>query len=461
MNTRNAIQSSDQDTVLSIGWSHSRRRFAVGLSEGCRVFRADNCLTTHHPRLATDEKAIADGGVGVASVFDDRYLAFAKGGRTPQGSPHIFVFWDATLGKQISVFDLHEPIVSIKLGSAFAAIVLKERTILLQYQQLIPLDGTISERQPTGGNEISKTIVVVPAQSTGQIQIIPFPSGSKRVFRAHNTALRALALSDDSSLIATASIQGTLVRVFDTMTLDQIAEFRRGVDSSIVYSLAISRGNRWVACTSDKGTLHVFDLRPSSQAPVEPQRPLPHRKSVSQGQAPSNASVARSSPPGSVQYQGSIQEYYGLLPAPSIATPASHTAATSALNAFKHSAFAPRALKDIRSVASGPFYIGNESQHWQGGAAYSWTTGPDGTRRRVRNPVPPLANDPSGRPPKGVLAFAAEEMDDNDGALMYVIGGGNDARWERFRLVRGNAGSNGWMLVNEGFRRYLTRQFAD
>ena len=91
---------------------------------------------------------------------------------------------------------------------------------------------------------------------------------------------------------------------------------------------------------------------------------------------------------------------------------------------------------------------------------------PTGTKKRVKNPIPPLPNDPTGRPPKGIMAFASAEKgsSDDDGATIYVVGGGSDPRWEMFSLVpaTGNDGlaSDGWVLINRGFRKFLTRQFA-
>lgn len=39
-----------------------------------------------------------------------------------------------------------------------------------------------------------------------------------------------------------------------------MAELRRGVDHAVIFSLAISPSNNMLAVTSDKSTLHVFDI---------------------------------------------------------------------------------------------------------------------------------------------------------------------------------------------------------
>jgi len=514
MNTRQAIQPLTDPVVLSISFSASRNRFIAGLSEGCRVFRMDNCLPTYQPSLTTrdgkvtDPATLVDGGIGLAVVLDDRYLAIVSGGKSPAGSQNVLTFWDATLGRQIARFDLHERILSLRLSSRYTVAILAARSIVFEHQDLetqeptppaSPSEAPLPESELRGPNKIKdlvstapnpyalaclgSNILVLPAKSVGQVQLVPLAGGSKRVFRAHSSAVRALALSDDGSVVATASVQGTLVRVFSTSTLDQLAEFRRGVDQAVIHSLAISPSNRWLACTSDKGTMHVFDLKPSSVPPNtarDKDTSAQHRKSSSYAShrlsgggfdKDSLSGMSGRSSPQSTAYQGSVQEYYGLRPPPMSASPTGQQAAVTALAAFKGSSLAPRVLKDVRSVASAPFHTGNDTPHWQGGPSHSWTVTPTGHRKRVKNPVLSLPDNPTGRPPKGIIAFAPKATgtgkphglsnirNDDEGAVIYVVGGGSDPRWEMFELLPAETG--GWTLINRGYRKYLTRQFVD
>lgn len=513
MNTRKAIQSSDQPAVLSVAFSTTSNRFISALSNGLHCFRTDNCLTSYHPILPTE------GGIAIAEALDDRYLAYVGGGRAPAAKGSVVIFWDAVLGQEVTRFDLHEPVHGVRLSSRWMVVVLMERTIVFEHQQIAqrslptpPPDAEESTHDEFGGDAIvqgpnivkalyatspnpyalaclQSDLLILPAQTIGQVQLIPLNTGAKRVLRAHNSSLRCIALSTDATLLATASEQGTLLRIFNTKTLDQLAEFRRGVDQAIIYRLAFSPGNRWLACTSDKGTLHIFDLRPPDPATLAAEQDRQarerHQRRKSQsyanhrlsGTAMENASslsggggnlsAGRSSPAFSAAgtgYPGSVQEYYGLRPVPTSASPPSTGVGISAMAAFKASGWAPKVLKDVRSVASAPFYTGNDSQHWQGGPSYSWTTTPNGGRKRVKNAVAALPNDPAGRPPKGVVAFKSRGKegsggDDDEGAVLYVVGGGSDARWEQFELLPAEGG--GWGLVHKGYRRYLTRQFVD
>ena len=118
---------------------------------------------------------------------------------------------------------------------------------------------------------------------TGNISIIP----------AHSTPLRAMALSPDGNLLATASesvsylrlrssmgglltsIQGTLVRIFATGNCTKLAELRRGVDHAVIFSIAFSPSNTLLAVTSDKSTLHIFDIPHQQSVTRRSQSPSP------------------------------------------------------------------------------------------------------------------------------------------------------------------------------------------
>jgi WD repeat-containing protein 45 len=514
MNTRQPIQPPSTPAVLSISFSASRNRFVAGLSDGIRVFRSDNCLATFDPSTTNPDSPFA-GGFAIAEALDDRYIAFVSGGRSRLAKDSALVFWDCVLEKEVQRLDFAEPLKGLRLCGMWMAVILQERTVLFAHQHIAQQPTPPPEDESDSGESVvhresgvrapnkvhalhttslntfalsclHNDLLVLPAQAIGQIQLVPLPSGSKRVLRAHNTALRCMALSPSGNLLATASEQGTLIRVFNTKTLDQVAEFRRGVERAVIFGLAFSNGERWLASTSDKGTIHIFDLRPPppsdsssqmspSSTPKDYLPPKPHRKTLSHppthrlSGSPGNGgleSVSGRSSPSTVTthtatYQGSIQEYYGLRPPP--VNPSSPPAMTSAVTAFKNSSWAPKVLKDVRSVASSPFHLGDEGPYWQGGASHAWTTAPGGTRKRVRNAVPPLPADPSGRPAKGVVAFAPSRADDGkadeDGAAVYVIGGGSDGRWEAFDLLPKEGG--GWVLIRRGWRRYLTRQFVD
>ena len=73
--------------------------------------------------------------------------------------------------------------------------------------------------------------------------------------------MSAIALNHDGNLLATASDKGQIIRIFVTDTGQQIQELRRGTDTAEVISLSFDPVSKYIGCTSDKGTVHIFSIR--------------------------------------------------------------------------------------------------------------------------------------------------------------------------------------------------------
>lgn len=87
----------------------------------------------------------------------------------------------------------------------------------------------------------------------------PYPSVS--VILAHTTALSALSATPNGAMLATASSKGTLVRVWDAQSSYLVKELRRGIDSAEIFAISFRADGGAVAVSSDKGTVHAWDLR--------------------------------------------------------------------------------------------------------------------------------------------------------------------------------------------------------
>lgn len=83
---------------------------------------------------------------------------------------------------------------------------------------------------------------------------------STQLLEAHESTLRGLAITADGSKVATASVKGTVIRLWDVASATCVQEYRRGVERAVITCLVFSWDFKWLACTSDKGTAHVFEV---------------------------------------------------------------------------------------------------------------------------------------------------------------------------------------------------------
>ena len=170
---------------------------------------------------------------------------------------------------------------------------------------------------------------------------------------------------------------------------------RRGVDHATIYSIGINPDNTLLAVTSDKSTLHVFDLPHPSRASHDG-----YASSLQSGNTNSTQSIANSEEAPSQKWG-----ILGKIP------------------------LLPRVFSDAYSFTSAHFESGD-----------------DPTIGGVGAPYVPIPGIPGGKPAKGLIGWLNEYT-------IMVIGAGRDGRWERF--IVGNADDGKRYCIRNGWKRYL------
>uniref|UniRef100_A0A7E4VN17 WD_REPEATS_REGION domain-containing protein n=1 Tax=Panagrellus redivivus TaxID=6233 RepID=A0A7E4VN17_PANRE len=81
------------------------------------------------------------------------------------------------------------------------------------------------------------------------------------IIAAHDAPLAALKFNSDGTKLATASIKGTVIRVFAVVSGERLFEFTRGIRRSVtIHSLAFSIDSKYLCSSSNTETVHVFSL---------------------------------------------------------------------------------------------------------------------------------------------------------------------------------------------------------
>lgn len=62
------------------------------------------------------------------------------------------------------------------------------------------------------------------------------------------------------NLFATVSEKGTLIHIYNTDKGDLKKELKRGIESTVIYSLDFDYFDQWIACIAKTGTIHLWAL---------------------------------------------------------------------------------------------------------------------------------------------------------------------------------------------------------
>lgn len=198
-------------------------------------------------------------------------------------------------------------------------------------------------------------------------------------------------------LIPWTHTQGTLIRVFSTERRTKVAELRRGVDAAGIFSIGINPSRTQLAVTSDKGTLHLFDLPKTD----------PRKNSNKQQSQSQQSQVEEHQQPSLLEYEDVIE-----------------SEAHNKWGLLSSVPFLPRIFKDTYSVASARFETGD---------------GP--SELENQNPYNVL-------PSRGQIGWISDDE-------LVIVSSGPFARWEKFAVRTDEIGRLN--LVKTGWKQFLER----
>ena len=149
------------------------------------------------------------------------------------------------------------------------------QVFVYNFADLQPLRQIKTSHNPKGLCALSagtSTVLACPSPEIGHVHVELCDSSKVVEIQAHNGPLSQICLSIDGKLLATASVKGTLIRVFETATGKKLFEFRRGANQTEIYSLSFSKSLKYLCCCSEKGTGHVFSLVDQPEAAEQKNR---------------------------------------------------------------------------------------------------------------------------------------------------------------------------------------------
>ena len=110
--------------------------------------------------------------------------------------------------------------------------------------------------------EGNKTVIAGPDKDQGYVFIHFQDESTKRQILAHKSIINCLQLNSKGTLLATASNKGTVIRIFNTDKGERLQELRRGNEYAQIWNCVFDHNDRFIAISSDSGTIHVFCLKP-------------------------------------------------------------------------------------------------------------------------------------------------------------------------------------------------------
>ena len=199
----------------------------------------------------------------VVMLYRTNILALVGSDNNVNNKRSKLIIWDDRQKKSLSELKFNQNIMNVKLTKEKIIIVCRDKIYVFNLSTFKNMDIIETGDNSHGIVAVSydsETLLAYPDKKKGQVRIKNYDKSSVFYIKAHENNIAFIALSYDGSLLATASEQGTLIRIFNTDNGDLLQEVRRGKDRADIKYICFEPNYKYIAASSNKGTIHIWSL---------------------------------------------------------------------------------------------------------------------------------------------------------------------------------------------------------
>ena len=199
-------------------------------------------------------------------------LALVGGGKLPKFSENKITIWDDHQGIVIRQIRLNSNLIKVKIREDTIIGIIIDKIYIININTLETIDILETFQNPNGifsmSYNCSDFYIAFPhCKNKGKVQLEKYiiskgihKHNEPKSINAHESNIAYITMNRDGTILATASDKGTLIRLFNIFKLEMITELRRGTKNVKINCLAFNIDTHYIGCTSDVGTVHIFDI---------------------------------------------------------------------------------------------------------------------------------------------------------------------------------------------------------
>jgi WD repeat-containing protein 45 len=253
--------------LLYVTFNQDESCFACGTRTGFRIYNCDPFKETFCREF------VCEGIHRVEMLFRCNVLALVGNGKNSRFADNRVIIWDDSQNRGIGELTFKSQVRAVKLRRDKIAVVFDDKIYVYNFADLKLVDHFETTPNPTGICALcphnTASVLACPGLQQGHIRVELFDRKKSHIIAAHNGHLSCLALNHDGTIVASASEKGTIIRLFDTHTGTALREFRRGSSEARIYHIAFSHHSEFFAVSSNKGTIHIFQIKSSGDSEVD------------------------------------------------------------------------------------------------------------------------------------------------------------------------------------------------
>jgi len=200
----------------------------------------------------------------VVMLFRSNILGLVGSDNNMNNKRSKLIIWDDYQKKALNELKFNQNIMNVKLRKDKLVVVCRDKIYVFNLSNFKNIDiietGDNSHGIVGISYEQDQTLLAYPDKERGKVSIKNYEKSSVLCINAHEDNIAYITLSYNGSLLATASEQGTFIHIFNTENGNLLQEISTGKDKADIKYLCFEPNYRFIAETSNEGTIHIWSL---------------------------------------------------------------------------------------------------------------------------------------------------------------------------------------------------------
>jgi WD40 repeat protein len=253
----------EEEQILYLSFNQDLSCVSCGTNKGFVIYDVNPVRKRFGQKFGT--------GIGIVKgMYKHNIVALVGGGKHPIAPPNKCLLWDDQKKQIFTELEYVNCVRDVEMTREYIAVATDDTIRVYNFgDKMNQLYKFKTGQNNLGLCELSlnsqRPYVLCKTKKKGQVALIDFedPDFKKKpkgLIDCHKNSLHKIRLNPDATKFATSGELGTLVRIFDTETKNQIYEFRRGSDYANIQNIYFSDDSKFLLISSDRSTLHIYSL---------------------------------------------------------------------------------------------------------------------------------------------------------------------------------------------------------
>ena len=277
------IASKTTNGILYISFNQDSSCISVSTRSGYSIYTCDPFSKVYGKQLPAISLA--------RMLFCTSLVALVGAGEHPSYSPRRLQIVNTKRQSTICDLTFTTSVIGVELNRKRLVVVLEEHLYIYDIANMKLLHTIDTTPNPNSlcclAASPDNCYLAYPSNTSsnsGELMIFDAVKlQSVNIISAHKSQLACITFNHEGTLLATSSDKvrvikkGTVIRVFSCPDGKLLGQFRRGMNSARIRSLAFSMDSTYLCLSSDSDTIHIYKLDNSSnsdsQSPTLTQQP--------------------------------------------------------------------------------------------------------------------------------------------------------------------------------------------